>query len=172
MANLKVGIVMGSDSDLEVMKEAAVILESFGVSYTMTVMSAHRTPERSAEFASNAHTNGYGVIIAGAGGAAHLAGVMASLTHLPVIGIPVLSKNLAGMDSLYSTVQMPPGIPVATVAINGAQNAGLLAVQILALNDAALSEKMITYKKKLGESVQAKADKLEKIGFKKYLEEK
>ncbi|GDX51595.1 N5-carboxyaminoimidazole ribonucleotide mutase [Bacteroidota bacterium] len=172
MSNLKVGIVMGSDSDLEVMKEAAVIFESFGVPYTITVMSAHRTPERAADFAGNAHKNGYGIIIAGAGAAAHLAGVMASLTHLPVIGVPVLAKSLAGMDSLYSTVQMPPGIPVATVAINGAQNAGLLAVQILALSDVTLSEKMIAYKKKLGDTVNAKAEKLEKIGYKKYLEEK
>ena len=163
---------MGSDSDLEIMKDAAIILESFGIAYTITVMSAHRTPHRSAEFASAAYENGYRVIIAGAGGAAHLAGVMASLTHIPVIGVPVLAKSLAGMDSLYATVQMPPGIPVATVAINGATNAGLLAVQILAISDTVLAEKLIAYKKNLGESVQKKADKLEAVGYKKYLEEK
>ena len=167
-----VGIVMGSDSDLEIMKDAAVIFESFEIDFTITVMSAHRTPHRAAEFAENAKKNGYRIIIAGAGAAAHLAGVMASLTPLPVIGVPILAKSLAGMDSLYSTVQMPPGIPVATVAINGATNAGLLAVQILALSDQELSEKFIAYKKKLGESVNSKAEKLESIGYKKYLEQK
>lgn len=168
----KVGIVMGSDSDLDVMKDAAVVLESFGIEYTITVMSAHRTPHRAAQFSEGAYKNGYRVIIAGAGGAAHLAGVMASLTQIPVIGIPVLAKSLSGMDSLYSTVQMPPGIPVATVAVNGATNAGLLAVQILAVADEALTQKLMDYKKKMADSVQAKADKLEAIGYKKYLEGK
>lgn len=163
---------MGSDSDLEIMKDAAIVLEEFGVSYTMTVMSAHRTPERSAEFSANAAKNGYGVIIAGAGGAAHLAGVMASLTYLPVIGVPILAKGLSGADSLYSTVQMPSGIPVATVAINGAKNAGLLAVQILAVKDEVLSKKLIAYKRKLADSVNAKAEKLEKAGYAEYLRSK
>lgn len=169
MSLLKVGIVMGSDSDLEVMKEAAVVLEQFDVPYMMTVMSAHRTPERAADFSGNAARNGYGVIIAGAGGAAHLAGVMAAFTHLPVIGVPILSKSLSGADSLYSTVQMPPGIPVATVAVNGAKNAGLLAVQILAVKDEVLSQKFIQYKKDMADAVNAKAEKLEKAGYAAYL---
>jgi len=169
MSLLKVGIVMGSDSDLEVMKEAAVVLEQFDVPYMMTVMSAHRTPERAADFSGNAARNGYGVIIAGAGGAAHLAGVMAAFTHLPVIGVPILSKSLSGADSLYSTVQMPPGIPVATVAVNGAKNAGLLAVQILAVKDEVLSQKFIKYKKDMADAVNAKAEKLEKAGYAAYL---
>lgn len=169
MSLLKVGIVMGSDSDLEVMKEAAVVLEQFEVPYMMTVMSAHRTPERAADFSGNAAHNGYGVIIAGAGGAAHLAGVMAAFTHLPVIGVPILSKSLSGADSLYSTVQMPPGIPVATVAVNGARNAGLLAVQILAVKDEVLSQKFIKYKKDMADAVNAKAEKLEKAGYAAYL---
>lgn len=160
---------MGSDSDLEVMKEAAVVLESFGIPCTITVMSAHRTPERSAEFAKNAHKNGYGAIIAGAGGAAHLAGVMAAFSPLPVIGVPVLAKTLGGADSLYSTVQMPPGIPVATVAINGAQNAGILAAQILAVGNPERTQKILDYKKKLADAANAKAEKLEKIGYAEYL---
>jgi len=167
--NPLVAIVMGSDSDLKVMKEAAVALEEFDVPYMITVMSAHRTPERSMNFSKSAASNGYKVIIAGAGGAAHLAGVVAAHTTLPVIGVPILAKSLSGMDSLYSTVQMPPGIPVATVAIDGARNAGLLAVQMLALSDKVLSEKLSAFKNKLSESVNKKANELEKDGFREYL---
>jgi len=167
--NPLVAIIMGSDSDLKIMKEAAVVLEEFQVPHMITVMSAHRTPERSIQFASNAITNGFKVIIAGAGGAAHLAGVVAAHTTLPVIGVPILAKSLSGMDSLYSTVQMPPGIPVATVAIDGARNAGLLAIQMLALSDKVLSQKLTDFKNKLGASVNKKAKELEEIGFKEYL---
>lgn len=167
-----VAIIMGSDSDLKVMKEAAVALEEFDVQYMITVMSAHRTPERSIQFASNAVANGFKVIIAGAGGAAHLAGVVAAHTTLPVIGVPVLSKSLSGMDSLFSTVQMPPGIPVASVGVDGARNAGLLAVQMLALGDVALSQKLIAFKSKLRSGVEEKAKELEESGWKKYLKER
>ena len=168
---MQVAIIMGSDSDLPVMKDAAVILDQFGVSYQITVVSAHRTPERMFTYAQEAAANGFKVIIAGAGGAAHLPGMVASLTHLPVIGVPVKSSNLNGEDSLLSIVQMPPGVPVATVAINGAKNAGLLAVQILATNDGALADKMIAYKLQMRNEVQAKADKLEKDGFAEYLKQ-
>lgn len=167
----QVAIIMGSDSDLKVMKEAAVVLEEFDVPYMITVMSAHRTPERAIEFASNAATNGFKVIIAGAGGAAHLAGVVAAHTILPVIGVPVQAKSLAGADSLYSTVQMPPGIPVATVGVDAARNAGILATQMIALGDPALAEKLIDFKKKLKESVEGKAKELEEGGWRKYLKE-
>ena len=160
---------MGSDSDLPVMQEAAKILDEFGIKYELTIVSAHRTPERMFTYAKKAHTNGIKVIIAGAGGSAHLPGMVASLTHLPVIGVPVQSKSLAGIDSLYSIVQMPPGVPVATVAINGALNAGLLASQILSLNNSSLSKKLISYKKNLDKTVKTKAGKLERVGHKKYL---
>ena len=166
-----VAIIMGSDSDLKVMKEAAVVLEEFDVPYMLTVMSAHRTPERATQFAGNASANGFKVIIAGAGGAAHLAGVVAAHTTLPVIGVPVLAKSLGGADSLYSTVQMPPGIPVATVGVDAARNAGLLAVQMLALSDPTLTQKLSDFKKKLKKSVEEKASTLEKDGWKKYLKE-
>lgn len=172
MSNPLIGIIMGSDSDLAVLQEAAKQLEEFGVAYEMTVCSAHRTPEKAHEYSKTAINRGLKVIIAGAGGAAHLAGVMAGNTTLPVIGIPIKSDALNGLDSLYSTVQMPSGIPVATVAINGAKNAGLLAVQILALADEGLAKKLQDYKKKMTEGVLAKADKLEKLGYKKYLESK
>lgn len=162
---------MGSDSDLPVMKEAALVLEHFGVSYDLTVVSAHRTAKRMYDYAATAHTKGISVIIAGAGGAAHLPGMVASLTHLPVVGVPVKSSNLNGEDSLLSIVQMPPGVPVATVAINGAKNAGLLAVQILATSNAELANKMIDYKKNMMEEVEAKAARLEKMGFAEYLKE-
>src|SRR3990167_6225335 len=134
-----VGIIMGSDSDLGVMQEAAKVLYEFGVSYELTVVSAHRTPDRLYEYAESAQKKGLKVIIAGAGGAAHLPGMTASLTTLPVIGVPIRGKNLEGMDSLLSIVQMPPGIPVATVAINGAKNAGLLALKILGTADEKVS---------------------------------
>jgi len=167
--NPKVGIIMGSDSDLEVMAEAAKILEEFGVSYEIKVASAHRAPELVNKYATNAKSRGLKVIIAGAGGAAHLAGVTAALTTIPVIGIPVKTKSLDGLDSLLSVVNMPPGVPVATVGINAAKNAGLLAVQILAISDKNLEEKLIIYKKKMSIEIKTKGDKLSKIGYKKYL---
>lgn len=166
-----VGILMGSDSDLKVMSEAAKVLEEFGVAYEITVLSAHRTPDRAHEYSTTAVDRGLKVIIAGAGGAAHLAGVMAAFTTLPVIGVPINSK-LGGVDSFVSTQQMPPGIPVATVAIDGAKNAGLLAVQILATADEGLMKKMVDYKKKMADDVNKKAEKLEKEGYEKYLEGK
>lgn len=166
-----VGIIMGSDSDLPVMSETAKILEEFSVPFEILIVSAHRTPDRMMEYAKTAHQRGLKVIIAGAGGAAHLPGMVASLTHLPVIGVPVQSKAMSGLDSLYSIVQMPPGVPVAVVAINGAQNAGLLAIQILSVNDKALTEKLVAYKESLRKNVIKKSDRLEKKGFEKYLEE-
>ncbi len=166
-----VGIVIASDSDLPVMQEAAKVLEEFGVPYEMTVASAHRSPARAAEYARTASERGVKVVIAGASMAAHLAGSIAAQTPLPVIGVPLQSGALNGVDALYATVQMPPGIPVATVAINGAKNAGLLAVQILATSDKKLQAKFAEYKKGLEEALAAKAEKLEKIGFEKYLQE-
>lgn len=163
---------MGSDSDLPVMQEAAKVMGEFAVSYELTIVSAHRTPERMFEYAAKATERGLKVIIAGAGGAAHLPGMVSSITCLPVIGVPIQSKTMSGIDSLYSIVQMPPGVPVATVAINGAKNAGMLAVQILAVQDITLSKKMIAYKQELKDSVIKKAKQLEKIGYKKYLEER
>jgi 5-(carboxyamino)imidazole ribonucleotide mutase len=170
MNDPKVGIIMGSDSDLEVFSEAAKILEEFGVVYDMTVGSAHRTPERAQKFASTARERGLRVLIAGAGGAAHLAGVIAAHTTLPVIGLPVKAKSLDGLDSLLSTVQMPPGIPVATVGINAGKNAGLVAIQILATGDEALAEKLSAYKKKMADEVETKGNKLSEMGYKKYLQ--
>ena len=167
-----VGIVMGSDSDLPIMQEAAKVLDEFGVPYELTIVSAHRTPERMFEYAKNASGRGLKVIIAGAGGAAHLPGMIAAISTLPVIGVPVQTKTMSGIDSLYSIVQMPPGVPVATMAINGAKNAGFFAVQILGTSDKKLSEKLKKYKKDLGNSVIFKALKLEKIGYQKYLEVK
>lgn len=165
-----VGIIMGSDSDLPVMSEAAKVLDQFGVKYELTIVSAHRTPDRMYEYAKTACERGLKIIIAGAGGAAHLPGMTAAITSLPVIGVPVKTRALSGVDSLYSIVQMPGGIPVATVAINGAKNAGLLAVQTLAAFDNELQKKVLEYKKELDESVQVKAEKLESIGYEKYLE--
>jgi len=172
MKNTKVGIVMGSDSDLEVMAEAAKILEEFNVSYEITVASAHRSPEIVHEYVNNTKNCGIKIIIAGAGGAAHLAGVIASLTTLPVIGVPIKTKSLDGLDSLLSTVGMPPGVPVATVGINSGKNAGLLALQMLSINDKDLEEKMIAYKKKMSKDIKTKNEKLSKSGYKKYLENK
>ncbi|NLM52913.1 MAG: 5-(carboxyamino)imidazole ribonucleotide mutase [Firmicutes bacterium] len=169
--NALVGIIMGSDSDLAVMSAAAEILEEFGVPYEMAVMSAHRTPAKVEEFARNASARGMKVIIAGAGGAAHLAGVVAAYTELPVIGVPILTKTLGGADSLYSMVQMPSGVPVATVSINGAKNAGLLAVQILSVKDENLRCKMVAYKEEMAKQVMAKAEKLAKSGWRQYLAE-
>ncbi len=167
----QVGIVMGSDSDLPVMQEAAKMLDALGVSYELTIVSAHRTPDRLYEYSKTAKEKGLKVIIAGAGGAAHLPGMIASLTTVPVIGVPVQTKALGGLDSLYSIVQMPPGIPVATVAINGAQNAGILAAQILGSFDEALDRKVAAYKKALRTTVEDKAEKLEKLGYEAYLDQ-
>lgn len=164
-----VGIIMGSESDLPVLKEAAQVLEEFEVPYEILIVSAHRTSERMADYAKNASGRGLKVIIAGAGGAAHLPGMTASLTILPVIGVPVRTKNLEGLDSFLSIVQMPPGVPVATVAINGAKNAGLLAVQILATNDKKLQKKLENYKKNLKNKVEEKSQDLQKLGWEKYL---
>jgi len=167
----QVGIIMGSDSDLAIMAEAGAVLEEFGVPYEMTVASAHRAPDLVHDYATNAIAEGLKVIIAGAGGAAHLAGVTAALTILPVIGIPIKAKHLDGLDSLLSTVGMPPGVPVATVGINAAKNAGILAIQILATSDKTLQEKLILYKKKIRDEVATKGEKLKKIGAKEYLKE-
>lgn len=164
-----VGIIMGSDSDLTVMEEAAKILDSFGISYELTIVSAHRTPDRLFKYASSAVSKGLKVIIAGAGGSAHLPGMIASLTALPVIGVPIKTKNLDGLDSLLSIVQMPPGIPVATVAVNGAKNAGILAASILGVSDLEIQRKIIEYKESLKKSVEEKAEKLEKVKYKNYL---
>ena len=157
-----VSIVMGSDSDLEIMREAGKILDEFGIAYEMDVTSAHRSPDRTAEFARNARANGLRAIIAGAGGAAHLAGVIAAHTTLPVIGVPIPSTSLQGMDSLLATVQMPAGIPVATVAIGkpGATNAGILAAQMIGLADAEVAKKLDAYKGKLAKGVEEKSKKL------------
>lgn len=160
MNSPKVAIVMGSDSDLPVMKEASKILAEFNVPHEMHVLSAHRTPEEAVRFLKEAGKKGVKVIIAAAGGAAHLAGVAASHFPLPVIGVPIKSKSLEGLDSLLSTAQMPPGVPVATVAIDGAKNAGLLAVQILATSDANLKQKLVEYKKNMKEQVLEKNKKL------------
>src|SRR3954447_13135595 len=159
----RVSIVMGSDSDLDIMRECAKALEEFGIEYEIDVTSAHRSPDRTAEFARKAAARGVRVIIAGAGGAAHLAGVIAAHTTLPVIGVPIPSTSLQGMDSLLATVQMPAGIPVATVAIGkaGATNAAILAVQILALSDAELAKKMTAHKEKLAKGVEEKSRKLQ-----------
>ena len=156
MSSLRAAVIMGSDSDLPVVEKCFGIFDKFGVSYETHVMSAHRTPAAAAEFASSAKEKGFGVIIAAAGKAAHLAGVLAAHTTLPVIGIPVKSSTLDGLDSLLSTVQMPSGVPVATVAIDGAANAAQLAVQIFALSDSGLAEKLAAYKEKMAEEVMAK----------------
>jgi 5-(carboxyamino)imidazole ribonucleotide mutase len=155
-----VGILMGSDSDLPTMKSAAEACAEFGIAHEMNVMSAHRTPEDVGDYARKAHTRGMRVIIAGAGGAAHLAGVVAALTPLPVIGVPIESKALHGLDSLLSIVQMPSGVPVATVAIGGGRNAGLLAVQIIATSDASLQKRFLDFKARLAADARAKNKKL------------
>ncbi|MEX0271607.1 5-(carboxyamino)imidazole ribonucleotide mutase [Leptolyngbyaceae cyanobacterium UHCC 1019] len=166
-----VGIIMGSDSDLPTMQAAIAVCIEFGVSYEVAIVSAHRTPERMVNYAKTAHQRGLKIIIAGAGGAAHLPGMVAALTPLPVIGVPVASRHLQGIDSLYSIVQMPAGIPVATVAIGNAKNAGLLAVQILASHDADLLKKVQQYRQSLEQMVMDKQAKLEQVGYEKYLEE-
>lgn len=162
---------MGSDSDLPVMQEAAKILEEFGIAHEITVVSAHRTPDRLVEYAKSAVERGLKVIIAGAGGAAHLPGMLASMTPLPVIGVPIKTTTVVGIDSLFSIAQMPPGVPVATVAINGATNAGILAAQIVGTSDVHILDKVAAYKAGLEKSVLAKATALEQKGFEKYLKE-
>lgn len=164
-----VGIIMGSDSDLPVMQEAVTVLEEFGVSYDLTVCSAHRLPKETADYALSAQERGVEVIIAGAGGAAHLPGVIAAYTILPVIGVPMKTSTLSGVDSLYSIVQMPKGIPVATVAINGSANAALLAVEIIAVKDAGLRDKLISYRQRMAEDVTEKDRKLKEMGIMDYL---
>ncbi len=165
-----VGIVMGSDSDMPVMAKAADILEELGISYEMAIISAHREPDVFFEYAKSAEEKGFKVIIAGAGMAAHLPGMCAAIFPMPVIGIPMHTTSLGGRDSLYSIVQMPSGIPVATVAINGGANAGLLAAKILAVSDSALLQKLKAYSAKLKDQVAAKDAKLQEQGYQAYLE--
>lgn len=166
MAQPRVSIIMGSDSDLSVMKPAAEFLEQLDIPYELTIVSAHRTPDRMIEFAQNAHKRGIQVVVAGAGGAAHLPGMVASITPLPVIGVPVKSSNsIDGWDSVLSILQMPSGIPVATVALNGGKNAGILAATILGSGDPEVLKKIEDYKKSLTEAVMQKVDKVEKMGY-------
>ena len=167
---MKVGIIMGSDSDLPVMKEAADFLKEMDIPFELTITSVHRTPERLYQYAESARDKGISVIIAGAGGSAHLPGMAASITTLPVIGVPIQTKALGGVDSLYSIVQMPPGIPVATMAINGAKNAGILAASILSINNPEIAKKLAKFKSELKEMVTSKAEKLENVGYQAYLE--
>ena len=169
MSKKEVAIIMGSDSDLTIMKDAAQILEDFDISYDLTIVSAHRTPKRMVQYATEAGQKGIKVIIAGAGGAAHLPGMIASLTSLPVIGVPIRGNSLDGLDSLLSIVQMPPGVPVATVAINGGKNAAILACQILGVENKTIFEKVEKYKLELKDKVLTKASKLEKTGWKEYV---
>ena len=165
----KVGIVMGSDSDMPVMAKAAEILDEMGIEYEMTIISAHREPDIFFQWAKAAEEKGFKVIIAGAGKAAHLPGMCAAIFPMPVIGIPMKTSDLGGVDSLYSIVQMPSGIPVATVAINGGANAGILAAKILATSDPELLAKLKDYSEKLKKDVVAKADKLAQVGYKEYM---
>ena len=165
----KVGIVMGSDSDMPVMAKAAEILDKFGIDYEMTIISAHREPDIFFQWAKSAEERGIRVIIAGAGKAAHLPGMCAALFSMPVIGIPMKTSDLGGVDSLYSIVQMPSGIPVATVAINGGANAGILAAKILAVSDEELLQKIKDYSEALKNDVVKKAEKLERVGYQEYL---
>ena len=167
----KVGIVMGSDSDMPVMAKAAEILDKFGIDYEMTIISAHREPDIFFQWAKSAEERGIRVIIAGAGKAAHLPGMCAALFSMPVIGIPMKTSDLGGVDSLYSIVQMPSGIPVATVAINGGANAGILAAKILAASDPELLERLKKYSEDMKEEVEGKAKKLDEIGYKEYLKQ-
>ena len=166
----EVAVVMGSDSDLKTLQPAIKILDQFGISNEVRILSAHRTPKEMMDFAEMAESHGFGVIIAGAGGAAHLPGMIASLTTLPVIGVPVKSKALSGIDSMYSILQMPSGIPVATVAIEGGLNAGLLAIQILAINNSELTNKLKIYRSELHDLVVKKDQRLKEIVAKTYLE--
>lgn len=171
MKKTVVSIVMGSDSDLPVMQEAVVIMEEFDIPCEVLILSAHRSPEETTQYAKQAFSQGIKVIIAGAGGAAHLAGAIASFFPLPVIGIPIKTSTLNGLDSLLSIVQMPPGVPVATVGINAAKNAGLLAIEILAIQNKELQDKIKKYKNKLSKTVLDKNKKLNQLGMNKYLEQ-
>jgi 5-(carboxyamino)imidazole ribonucleotide mutase len=165
----QIGVIMGSDSDLPVMSQCLNALERFQLSYEVLISSAHRLPEETAEIARNAAARGIEVIIAGAGGAAHLAGVIAALTPLPVIAVPLSASPLGGLDALYAMVQMPRGIPVATVAVDGAFNAGILAAQIIGVKDPLVRERIIAYKKELASQVKEKNERLQKLGYKKYI---
>ena len=165
----KVGIVMGSDSDMPVMAKAADILEKLGIDYEMTIISAHREPDEFFAYAKSAESKGFKVIIAGAGMAAHLPGMCAAIFPMPVIGIPMHTTSLGGRDSLYSIVQMPTGIPVATVAINGGANAGILAAKILATSDEAVLGRLKAYSQEMKEQVMTKAEKLDRVGYREYM---
>jgi 5-(carboxyamino)imidazole ribonucleotide mutase len=171
MEDKPVSIIMGSDSDLKIMSEAAKVLEELGIGYDIVIASAHRTPDIVEEYVKNANKKGVEVIIAGAGGAAHLPGVIASMFYGPVIGVPIGTTSLSGLDSLLSIVQMPSGIPVATVSINGSKNAALLAAQILSVKYPDILEKLKSYRRKMREGVIKKSEKLQKIGYKNYLRE-
>lgn len=171
MTNPIVAIIMGSDSDLGIMQDAAKVLDDFKIPYELTIVSAHRTPDRLYQYAKHLDKKGIKVVIAGAGGAAHAPGMVAALTSLPVIGVPIKAKAMEGLDSLLSIVQMPPGIPVATVGVNAAKNAGILAAQIIGTNDKEVQKKVGQYKKTLCDSVVEKAEKLEKIKYQAYLNE-
>lgn len=169
MSKPQIGIIMGSQSDLPVMKEAAEILTEFGVPFELTIVSAHRTPQRMIEYGSEARRRGLKVIIAGAGGAAHLPGMIASVTSLPVIGVPVRSSNsIDGWDSILSILQMPPGVPVATVALNGARNAGILAAQIIGVSDEQVARELDKFKRSLKSKVEASAKKIEDKGWQNF----
>ena len=169
MKKIIVSVVMGSDSDLPVMKVAVKILEEFGVGFEVLIMSAHRSPELTAKFSKSAVKRGIKVIMAGAGGAAHLPGVIASMTSLPVIGIPIKSQALSGIDSLYSIVQMPSGVPVATVGIDGAKNAAILAMEIVGIGDIRVRKELVSFKRKLRAGVKEKQKRLDKLGVGNYL---
>jgi 5-(carboxyamino)imidazole ribonucleotide mutase len=166
-----IGIIMGSDSDLSIMKKAAETLDEFNVPYEMTIISAHRTPDKMIEYTRSAKERGLKVLIAGAGWAAALPGMVAALTPLPVIGVPLSSKYFGGMDALYSIVMTPPGVPVATVAVDGAKNSALLAMKILAVENEELSKKLVDYSEEMRVSVEGKSEKLQSIKYKAYLEE-
>lgn len=170
MTNPQVGIIMGSDSDLPTMQAAIAVCEAFQIAHEVAIVSAHRTPERMVDYAQSAHRRGLQVIIAGAGGAAHLPGMVAALTPLPVIGVPVKTSTLSGMDSLYSIVQMPGGVPVATVAIGNAKNAGLLAIQILATSQPTLLDAVQAYRQTMAEGVIEKQQRLDTVGYRQYLD--
>ena len=172
MTKPQIGILMGSDSDLEVMAESAKILDELGVPYEISVLSTHRAPQETAKYAQSAKERGLKVLIAGVGGAAALPGSLASLTTLPVVGVPIKSKSMEGLDSLLSIVQMPPGVPVATVGINAAKNAGILAAQIIGSSDQKVAQRLSDYKSKMKQEVLAKNSKLQKLGAEKYLREK
>lgn len=169
--DVQVAIVMGSDSDLPIMKDAAKILDEFGISYEVKVLSVHRTPLKALEYAESLKQRNVQVIIGGAGGAAHLPGIFAAMVPVPVIGVPIHTKTLSGVDSLYSIVQMPSGIPVATVAINGAKNAGILAATILGASDQDMRKKITEYKKTLADQVTVKDEKLQDLGYEQYLKQ-